>query len=256
MLNNPHLTKITIPVHVLCLAAIATMFIHHDWIWLWAAFIGWVLIGGYGIAIGFHRILSHRAMPVSELTKRVLTVLGTIAGQGSSIFWVALHRGYHHPKADTEKDYHSPVHGKWNAYMGWINKLKPTDVNLKHSVDLLRDPFHVKLHEHYNKIFWAVLIVVAIINWKLALYGLVIPITLAQHQENIVNVFGHTPVIGYRNFDSADRTINNPILAILCWGQGWHNNHHHAPASFDFGTSVSGKWWEFDICRLLKVVLK
>jgi stearoyl-CoA desaturase (delta-9 desaturase) len=57
-------------------------------------------------------------------------------------------------------------------------------------------------------------------------------------------------LIGYRNFETNDNSRNNVIFGYLGWGQGWHNNHHHDPKSFDFGTGVSGKWWEFDPCKI------
>lgn len=256
MINNPHVKNITIPVHILFVVAVMSMITFHDWIWLWAVFVGWIMFSGLGIAIGFHRILSHKALPVNDKTKKVLTILGMFGCQGSAIFWAAMHRGYHHPHADTEKDFHSPYYGKWSAYMGWMTKLKPTDVNLKYAVDLLRDPFQVYVHKHYNKIIWLTVIAVALIDIRLALYGMIIPMTLAQHQENLVDLFGHTPKAGYRNFDLPDWSTNVPVLGLFAWGQGWHNNHHKSPGSFDFGTGVSGKWWEFDPCRLFKPFLK
>ena len=252
----PHIKNITIPVHILFLFAVTSMIAFQDWIWLWAVFVGWVLFSGLGISIGYHRILSHKALPISPITKKVLTVLGMFGCQGSSIFWVAMHRGYHHPHADTAKDFHSPYHGKWSAYMGWMFKLGLTDVNLKYAIDLLKDPFQVFVHKHHYKIIWLTVIAVALIDIRLALYGMIIPMTLAMHQENLVDLFGHTPSSGYRNFDTSDWSTNVPVLGFLCWGQGWHNNHHARPGAFDFGTGVSGKWWEFDPCRLFKPFLK
>jgi stearoyl-CoA desaturase (delta-9 desaturase) len=140
--------------------------------------------------------------------------------------------------------------------MGWMFKLKATDVNFKYAVDLLRDEFQVFCHKHYNKIIWITIAVVALLSWKLALYGFIIAMTMAQHQENLVDLFGHTPKSGYRNYDLPDWSTNVPLLGYFAWGQGWHNNHHKFPASYDFGSGCSGKWWEFDPCRLLIPFLK
>lgn len=256
MVNNPHIKNITIPVHVLFVVALVSLFVNQDWTWLWSTFAGWVLFSGFGVAVGFHRILSHKALPVSDFTKKVLTILGSFGCQGSAIFWTAVHRGYHHPYSDQEKDWHSPIHGYWNAFMGWQVKLEPQDINLKYSIDLLRDPFQAWVHKHYNKIIWLTVLVVALFSWKLALYGFIIPMTLAQHQENLVDLFCHVRWAGYRNFETKDNSSNNFLLGLFGWGQGWHNNHHQDPKSFDFGTQVSGKWWEFDPCRLLKPLLR
>jgi stearoyl-CoA desaturase (delta-9 desaturase) len=70
-------------------------------------------------------------------------------------------------------------------------------------------------------------------------------------QDNLINILGHTKaLIGYRNFNTADHSFNNLIMGFLTWGQGWHNNHHHAPGSYDFGRGVSSKWWEIDPCLI------
>lgn len=252
----PHVKNITIPVHILFVIAIATMINLGDYVWLWSSLLLWALFSGLGIAVGYHRVLSHKALPVPDWKKKIITILGMFGCQGSAIFWVAMHRGYHHPHADTAKDFHSPYHGKWSAYMGWMVKIVPTDVNLKYAVDLLRDKFQVFTHKHYDKIIWITISVVAVLSWKLALYGFIIAMTMAQHQENFVDLFGHSPSAGYRNFDTNDWSTNVPWLGYITWGQGWHNNHHYAPGSFDFGTSVSGKWWEFDPCRIFKPFLK
>jgi fatty-acid desaturase len=253
----PHVKNITIPVHILFVLAVTLMVSLGDYVWLWSTLICWTLFSGAGVAVGYHRVLSHKSLDVPLWKQKILTVLGMFGCQGSAIFWCAMHRGYHHPHADTAKDFHSPYHGKWSAYMGWMTKLKPTDVNLKYSVDLLRDEFQVFCHKHYNKIIWCTLAVVALFSWKLALYGFIMAMTWAQHQENLVDLYCHvaTP-IGYRNFETNDWSTNVALLGWFGWGQGWHNNHHKAPRAFDFGTQVSGKWWEFDPCRLFKPFLK
>ncbi len=256
MIQSQHVKTITIPVHILFVLSVTTMIVLNDWIWLWSSVVFWMLFSGLGIAVGYHRIISHNSITISSWKKKVLSVLGLFGCQGSTIFWVALHRGYHHASTDTLKDFHSPIHGRWSAYMGWIFKLQPTDISLKYAVDLLKDPFHLFIHKHHNKIIWGTLAVVALISWQTALYGFIIAMTVAQHQENLVDLFGHTPSAGYRNFDLKDLSTNVPILGFLAWGQGWHNNHHKDPKSFDFGSSISGKWWEYDPCNLFKWLLK
>ena len=71
-------------------------------------------------------------------------------------------------------------------------------------------------------------------------------------QDNLVNVLGHIPSLGYRNYETADKSSNFPFLGYFGWGQGWHNNHHKFPDRFNFGI----KWWEFDPCRLFKPILE
>src|SRR6185312_2400161 len=88
--------------------------------YLWTTFVGWCLISGLGVAVGYHRVFSHRTHALPTWKENILLFLGTLSGQGSSITWTAIHRGYHHPWSDTPKDMHSPVvYGMWHALFGW-----------------------------------------------------------------------------------------------------------------------------------------
>lgn len=228
--------------------------------YLWFTFIGWVLIAGLGVAVGYHRIFSHNTHPNLPLWKENLILFfGTLSGQGSSITWSAIHRGYHHKFSDTDRDLHSPNKGIFYAFFWWTVNITENNpiVNLKYAGPILRKKNHLWFHSHQMEVLWAVPIIIAIINWKLSLAFICLPTALCLLQDNLTNVFGHRKaLIGYRNFETNDQSQNNFVLGYLGWGQGWHNNHHHAPASFDFGTSVSGKWWEFDPCSIFTPFLK
>ena len=221
----------------------------------WATLIGWALVSGLGIAVGFHRIYSHKTHELPEWLDNLILLLGTLGGQGSSISWVAVHRGYHHRFSDTPKDLHSPVNGFWNSVIGWYWKLTPETINHKYAVDLLRRPNHVLVHRHYIIHLWSCVVFIAalypLFGWTpLFLYGSVLFISLVQ--DNLVNSLCHLTKVGYANFDVGDRSRNFWLLGYFGWGQGWHNNHHALPAQFDFGV----KWWEFDPCRLWLPFLK
>lgn len=223
-------------------------------------FIMWVLVCGLGIAVGYHRVFSHRTHQLPVWKENIILFFATFAGQGASIFWTALHRGYHHPHSDTEKDIHSPaIYGKLGAFVGWYFKIteKTNPIQIKYAIDLLRKPNHVWFHKHYYKILWGIPILVALINWKLCLAMFVLVTMLGVIQDNLINVFGHDKGLGgYRNFITNDNSHNNFILGYLGWGQGWHNNHHHDPRSFDFGKGISKKWWELDPACIFLPVLK
>jgi stearoyl-CoA desaturase (delta-9 desaturase) len=227
--------------------------------YLIATFIMWILVCGLGIAVGYHRIFSHRAISLPTWKENIILFFATFAGQGASIFWVALHRGYHHPYSDTEKDIHSPIaYNKYQAFVGWYHKITEASnfINLKYAVDLLRKPNHIWFHKHHLTILWGVPLLVALVDWRLALTAFCLVTCIGLTQDNLVNVFGHyRGWFGYRNFDTRDNSQNNFILGYLAWGQGWHNNHHHAPGSFDFGSGVSKNWWEWDPARIFKPFL-
>lgn len=227
--------------------------------YLFVTFIMWILVCGLGIAVGYHRVFSHKTHQLPVWKENIIMFLAVFAGQGGSIFWAAMHRGYHHPHSDTKKDLHSPLaYDKKTAFVGWYLKITEANnpINIKYAVDLLRKPNHVWFHKNHLKILWITPLAVAFVDWKLALTAFWLVTMIGSLQDNLVNVYGHVKgLVGYRNFETRDNSQNNPILGYFAWGQGWHNNHHYAPASFDFGSGVSGKWWEYDPCRIFKILL-
>lgn len=247
---SPHVRWIVIPMHLLGIAALVILALHFQWWMLPAIWAGWFVTGCLGAEIGLHRLYSHRAFPLRSRPLRwLLGWCACMAGQWSPIFWAAMHRGYHHPSCDTERDIHSPVHGRWHAYMGWMVSLRETDVQLRYARDLISDPLHQFLHRHYLTIFWgsllALLALLAMVGWALSPL-VILPVLLAMHQENLVNLLCHLPTPGsYRNFDIADHSVNIYPLGLLIWGQGFHNNHHARPKHYNFGYRP----YEFDLCR-------
>jgi fatty-acid desaturase len=248
-----HIRKIFLPVHAIGFFALVFLpFVSFHVLWLTLA--GWILFSGCGIAIGYHRLFSHKAFKVSRAMELFLLVCGAFGAQGSSIFWSALHRGYHHPHSDTARDIHSPIHGKFNAYVGWMFKLKPDSISMKYAVDLLRDPAHLWVHKHYASLLWIPIGISFLVNWKITLYFFALPMVMAIHQENLVDLFCHTRnIFGYRNHDTKDNSMNNIVLGLFGWGQGWHNNHHKRPGDWNFGGE---RWYEFDPCKLIIGVIR
>lgn len=192
------------------------------------------------------------------MERKYYSFFGTLSGQGSSITWSSIHRGYHHKYSDTERDLHSPEKGIYHAFFGWATKITENSgiLNLKYAGNLLKKSNHLWFHNNQMKILWAVPLIILAIDWKLSLSMFFLPTAMCLLQDNLVNVFGHLRGrIGYRNFETNDKSYNNIILGYLGWGQGWHNNHHHNPRSFDFGKGVSGKWWEIDPCLIFLPIL-
>jgi stearoyl-CoA desaturase (delta-9 desaturase) len=223
-------------------------------------FIMWVLVCGLGLAVGYHRVFAHKTHQLPRWKENIIMFLATFAGQGASIFWVSLHRGYHHRLSDREGDVHSPVvYGVYHAFVGWQQDITESNntISMKYAVDLLRKSNHIWFHKHHIKILWGVPLIVAIFDWQLALTAFWLVTMIGVLQDNLINVVGHKKcVIGYRNFDTDDNSHNNVIMGYLGWGQGWHNNHHHSASSYDFGRSVRGRWWEWDPCKIFLPLLK
>ncbi len=216
-------------------------------LYLLGSLVMWTLVSGLGIACGYHRVFSHKTHVLPIWKENVILFFAALAGQGSSITWVALHRGIHHPKADTVDDIHSPIHGVYESFYGWTTKITEADnpISMRYSVDLMRKPNHVWFHNNCLKLQWSIPLILALIDWKFSLVGICLVTGVSLLQDNLVNVLGHRKgFIGYRNFDTKDNSQNNVLLGYLGWGQGWHNNHHYSPKSFNFGR----KWWEIDPC--------
>lgn len=252
---SPHVKWVVLPMHLLGVAAIWTLVTQFSWWMLPAIWLAWFVTGCLGTEIGLHRLFSHNAFKLSSKPLRwLLGWAACMGGQWSPIWWAALHQGYHHPGCDTVRDIHSPIHGKWHAYMGWMCNPNGVAVDMRFAKHLVHDPMQQFLHKNYLKVFWGTLtILFAVLTFKLFLICAVLPVLLAMHQENIVNLFCHTDSwFGYRNFEITDRSVNIYPLGLLFWGQGFHNNHHAKPHDYNFGVKPS----EIDICRWVVPLLK
>jgi len=252
--NWRYLFSILLPLHL----AIIILPFYTSWeiINIVYFLIGYVLIHGLGVNVGLHRWASHRAVDLKEFAKPIVVYLSILGCQGQLLWWAAVHRGYHHRKSDTIEDHHSPVrHGKWHAFIGWILKHDPSKVNFKYSADLAREKWIMRTHRYYEVIIWASWILVGFLSLNALLWLLIIPTFIALHSEGLVNAFCHGKH-GYANYVTTDQSRNVSALGYFGWGNGWHNNHHHNQGSFDFGSGMSNKWWEFDPCKIFIPFIK
>ena len=249
-----YLGTIALPVLLLGWFAVFNMVVTGDYIWLWATLGFWIAMSGLGIAVGFHRVYSHKCYEItSGWLDLLLLACGTLACQGSSISWVAVHRGYHHPYSDTWRDPHTPKDSIWNAVFGWYFTVLPGTYSNRYAVELLRRKAHVFAHRHYTKILYAFTLTLFLLNWKLALYGYLTAAAISLWQDNLVNWLGHEPrnPLAYRNVRTKDQSTNVHYLYLLSWGQLLHNNHHGHPGRFSFALR-KGEW---DPCVLFKPLL-
>lgn len=253
----PYIIAIWLPYHLAALAAIIYA-VTTGWSWWYPvmAICGWVLLDGIGNNLTLHRWLSHKSWKPYTWAEPFLLWAGTMVAEGSPLWWAALHRGHHHKVSDVPgKDIHTPVGNGWLwSYMAWQFNIKQDSVNFKYAVDLLRDRRIVAIHENYNKIIYATLIISALLfGIEFTIWFFVIGALMSLHADGLVNTFGHVPGAGYKNFDNRDASTNVWWIGYFHWGSGWHNNHHRDASSFDFGTSVSGRPHEFDPCLVLMI---
>jgi len=178
--------------------------------------------------------------------KKPLLFLSCLCVQGSPLWWAATHRGKHHPHADKDGDPHSPKDGFFHSYIGWLHNRKLGKINTRFIPDIRKDKFHLWLNRRYTYIVLATFIVLGLINIEFMLWFWLIPAVLSFHQEAIVNSVCHLGKFGYRTFDTKDKSMNIPLLALLTWGQALHNNHHYDYDSYNFAKKKN----EFDPCTL------
>lgn len=195
----------------------------------------------FAITAGYHRYFAHRSYVLSRPVQFVLAFLGTTAAQKGPLWWSAHHRA-HHRYSDTERDVHSPQKGFWWSHVGWIlcDRHSSTDVELVS--DFAAFP-ELRLLEKYNAVGPWLLAGAAlwIGGWSGLVFGFFGSTVLLWHATFTINSLSHT--FGTRRYATTDTSRNNPLLAVLTFGEGWHNNHHHQPKSARQGFY----WWEFDL---------
>ncbi|MCA9076217.1 MAG: fatty acid desaturase [Planctomycetaceae bacterium] len=197
-----------------------------------------------GICLGYHRFLSHRSLKLVTPVRLLVNLCGVLSGEGSPLMWAATHR-VHHAKSDQEGDPHSPTDGPWWSHLLWLfvkhDKEHREMLYRQYAPDLAADPVLRFFEKTYGPIlFLSAVAMYAIGGWPLLLWGCCARLVFAYHSTWFVNSATH--LWGYRNYETTDQSRNLWWVAILAYGEGWHNNHHAHPATARAGH----KWWEFD----------
>lgn len=226
------------------LGAVAALF-YFTWSALALAIVFWWVAGSLGIGMGYHRLLTHRGYKTPRWVERLLTVFATLSLEGGPIFWVATHR-IHHRFSDQDGDPHSPRDGKWWAHAGWIlvgKSMHHDTSTLAHYVpDLSKDSFQVWITKyHYVPIIALGVILLAIGGLPFLLWGVFLRTVVGLHSTWAVNSATHS--WGSRRFRTRDDSTNSWWVALVTWGEGWHNNHHAHPSSSRHGLA----WYEIDL---------
>lgn len=209
-----------------------------------AIFLHWVA-GGLGVGIGYHRLLTHRSFKTPLWLEYFLTICAVLAVEGGPLLWVATHRT-HHQFPDMDGDPHSPRDGKWWAHVGWIlvgDALRQDAASLDRYVpDLQEDKFHVWITEyHFVPPLILGIALYLIGGLPFLLWGTFLRTVVGLHATWLVNSATH--IWGSRSFATRDRSTNSWWVAMLTFGEGWHNNHHAYPVSARHGL----RWIELDL---------
>ena len=215
--------------------------------------LNWV-VGSLGVGLGWHRLLTHRSFAVPRWLEYLLTILGTMSMQDSPAKWVATHR-IHHKFTEEEGDPHSTRSGFLWAQIGWVlwgRAQDHDDETLRRYIpDLLKDPGHVLISRFYFLPIVASAVVLFLIGgWPMVVWGVFARVVVGWHTTWFVNSLSH--LYGSRPHTTNDASTNNWFVAILTFGEGWHNNHHAFPSSARHGT----EWHQFDMNWIAILILK
>jgi len=231
-------------VHVGALLAPFTFTWDAFWAFLWLQWITGLL----GITLCYHRLLAHRSFQVPKWLEYGLTLCGTLALQGGPLKWVATHR-VHHAFSDRPQDPHSPRRGFWWAHVGWLfawdETLDQPDHYTRFVPDLARDPVHRFIEK--TELLYTLALGGALYAWgglPFLVWGLFARLVFVYHVTWLVNSASH--LWGYQSYRTNEGSRNNWWVALLSYGEGWHNNHHAYLHSAAHGL----RWWELDLTYL------
>jgi stearoyl-CoA desaturase (Delta-9 desaturase) len=228
------------------------------------------VLSGFGVTVGFHRMLTHRAFATHSATRYAFAILGSLSVQGPVIEWVADHRK-HHAHTDQEGDPHSPhvghgagvrgaLSGLWHAHAGWLWRTHGQARAHKYARELIEDRGMRTINRRFPLIVLLSLALPALLGFALtgdlhgALTGLVwggfARIFLQHHITWSVNSVCH--FFGGRRFAVDDHSTNVFWLALPSLGESWHHNHHAFPRSAAHGL----RWWELDPSAALIALMR
>ncbi len=201
------------------------------------------ITGGLGITLGWHRLVSHRSFQVPKWLEYFFVFCGTLAMQGGPIWWVGLHR-HHHLYSDQSVDHHDSSKGFWWSHMEWMFYEVPAESEVpRFTKDIADDPFYKFLDAYFLPLQIALGVVLYLIGgWQFVLWGIFVRLVFVYHTTWLVNSATHK--FCYRTYeDTGDRSTNCWWVAVLTYGEGWHNNHH----AFQYSARHGLRWWEVDL---------
>ena len=226
-----------VAIHLVCLGVI--------WVgWSWGA----VLVAAslyavrmFAITGFYHRYFSHRAFSTSRVGQFAFALLGASAAQRGPLWWSAHHRK-HHRHSDTELDVHSPKHhGFWWSHMGWITAPANFPTDFDQVEDFAKYP-ELRFLDRFD-ILVPIVLAIALFwigGWQWLVWGFFISTVVLFHCTCFINSLAH--LWGKKYYDIEDESRNSFLLAIITFGEGWHNNHHKFPGSARQGFF----WWQVD----------
>ena len=240
-----------IPFILIHFGALAALWTHFEWYLVWVALILFV-IRMFAITGFYHRYFAHKTFKTSRLMQFIFAFIGSTAAQRGPIWWASHHRR-HHLNSDRHNDHHSPHthHFLW-SHMGWFLAKK----NFLTDRKVVRDLIKFKELVLIDRFDWLppVLLLLSLFvigeylsltsgisGLNMVIWGFCVSTILVYHCTFAVNSIAH--LWGTQRYNTKEESKNNFFIALLTFGEGWHNNHHHFPGSIRQGFY----WWEVDL---------
>lgn len=243
-----------LPFLAIHLACLAVFWVGWSPVAVWTA-VGLYAVRCFGLTAGYHRYFSHKAYRLNRFWQFMLAVLGNAAVQRGPLWWAAHHR-HHHAHADKPSDVHSPSQrGFWWSHMLWLTTPGSFPTRRDRVRDWMKFP-ELRLLNRFNQVVPLMLLAGLYVagellrryapslgtsGWQMVVWGFVISTVVLYHTTFTINSLDH--MIGRRRFETPDTSRNNWLLALLTFGEGWHNNHHRYAISARQGFY----WWEVDL---------
>ncbi|KAL5723386.1 hypothetical protein ACHQM5_006792 [Ranunculus cassubicifolius] len=227
-------------VHGLCLFAPFTF----SWDAFWVAVVHYLISGLLGITLCYHRCLSHSSFKLPKPLEYLFAYFGLQALQAHPLFWVSTHR-YHHKGTDTVKDPHSPIEGFWHSHISWSldeNYLARKGEKYVNVVDLRKQGYYRFLEK--TLVLHVLLLMGSLYAWggfPYLVWGMGVANCWGYHVTFLVNSVCHT--WGHQAWNTKDLSKNNWLVAMVTFGEGWHNNHH----AFEYSARQGLEWWQIDM---------
>lgn len=219
--------------------------------WTPSAAILWWTIGlwfvtGLGVTLGYHRLYSHRSYELNKFVESIVLWFATMATEGSAFQWCHDHR-LHHTHVDTKKDPYTVKDGFWHAHILWMFKKEEHSFNK----NLIPDLWNNKLLQFQHNYYVPLLIatngsMLLLVGWLTGdyfgafVFTYLLRLFLMHHCTWFINSAAH--YWGSKTFSHEHTAVNNALIALLTYGEGYHNYHHTFASDYRNGV----RWWQFD----------
>jgi stearoyl-CoA desaturase (delta-9 desaturase) len=219
----------------------------------WGVLVFFLVACGMSVTAGYHRLWAHRTYEAHWPLKVLYLIFGSMALQNSVLVWASGHRVHHLHVDDNERDPYSAGRGFWFSHIGWMLRYYPSgNPDFSNARDLERDPLLAFQHRHY-------LVITLVLNfgltiaagllvgdvWGTFILAGILRVVISHHLTFFINSLAH--MWGTRPYTDENSARDNPVLAFLTHGEGYHNFHHIF--AHDYRNGV--RWWQWDPTKWL-----